>query len=511
MTPRVQRVLALVAGSPAERERAQASDGAVRGSTVPTRLAVLLRWLAWPCVLVGIEGLAAVLPDRASVEVHGAITIALIVTLIIRFRVDPIIALVLSCLYLGCASGLGVDATANAITSGFGDIMARSGLLIAFGVLIGSLLHSLGAFRTMVDALVRRVPPAGLSYGLAAGLATLAPSIYVDVQFILAAPMVRAVAGQLGRRGLPLLTAALTAGMFCGYVFVIPGLAATSIAGVLNVPLGQYVLYGVVIAIVTAIMTVWLFSILLRGDYWQPQSDEHRAQEAAPDAATAARTTADSTALDQRCPSLLWSFMPILVPLALISCGYVHKTLAFFGNANIALFLGLLGAYGMACHFLGRAQAAEAIANGLRATGAILLVTGVAGSLGAVIKSAGLSEALASMFTLHQDAPVMFSILLAWFIAVVLHIAVGSVSVAAITAAGIMAPIVTSLNVAPVIIALAIASGSLFALHVNSNLFWMSEALLGLSTKGALKTMTMATSIASVVSLPLVIAVAMLG
>jgi H+/gluconate symporter-like permease len=97
------------------------------------------------------------------------------------------------------------------------------------------------------------------------------------------------------------------------------------------------------------------------------------------------------------------------------------------------------------------------------------------------------------------------SILLAWFIAAVLHLAIGSVSVAALTAAGITGPILPQLAVSPVVIGLAIASGAMFAVQVNSNFFWMFKALLGLSTTGALKTLTMVTVIGSVVSLPMVI------
>ena len=99
----------------------------------------------------------------------------------------------------------------------------------------------------------------------------------------------------------------------------------------------------------------------------------------------------------------------------------------------------------------------------------------------------------------------LLSILLAWFIAAVLHLAIGSVSVAALTAASIIGPILPQLAVSPVVIGLAIASGALFAVQVNSNFFWMFKALLGLSTTGALKTLTVVTCIASVVSLPMVI------
>ena len=92
-----------------------------------------------------------------------------------------------------------------------------------------------------------------------------------------------------------------------------------------------------------------------------------------------------------------------------------------------------------------------------------------------------------------------------------LHLAIGSVSVAAITAAGIIGPVLGSINVSPIVIGLAIASGAMFALQVNSNFFWMFKSLLGLSTQGTFKTLTMVTSIASVVSLPMVMAVALIA
>ena len=89
-------------------------------------------------------------------------------------------------------------------------------------------------------------------------------------------------------------------------------------------------------------------------------------------------------------------------------------------------------------------------------------------------------------------------------IAAVLHLAIGSISVAAITAAGILAPIMGSLDVPKVVLALAIGSGALFALQVNSNFFWMFQSLLGISTTGALKALTFVTALASVVALPII-------
>ena len=101
------------------------------------------------------------------VALHTTIAIAAIILLIIRFKVDPIIALVLGSFYLGLATGVGFDGTVEAVTSGFGEIMADIGLLIGLGVLMGSLLNRMGAFRAMVAALVRVVPAKKLPYALA--------------------------------------------------------------------------------------------------------------------------------------------------------------------------------------------------------------------------------------------------------------------------------------------------------------------------------------------------------
>src|SRR3712207_1466399 len=307
------------------------------------------------------------------------------------------------------------------------------------------------------------------------------------------------------RIGLPWLAGAMGIGIFAGYVFVVPGLAAVAIAGLLEVPLGTYLLYGLPIGLATALITTFLFRLLLGRGYWKDATDLD------PDAVVEEGRPHDETEdvpLAERTAKLsLWvRLLPILVPLVLIAAGAIagladvsNPVLTFFGDANIALFVGLLIAVGMVRPSLGADGVGHVLTAGFRTTGEILLVTGVGGSLGAVIAESGMEETLADLFSAEEGASVIVSILLAWFIAAVLHFAIGSVSVGAITAAGIIAPIVGSLGVDPVVIALSIASGAMFALHVNSNFFWMFSTLLDLSTKGSLKTLTMATSIGAVV------------
>jgi GntP family gluconate:H+ symporter len=123
-----------------------------------------------------------------------------------------------------------------------------------------------------------------------------------------------------------------------------------------------------------------------------------------------------------------------------------------------------------------------------------------------VIGETGLADVLKGFFSAESGTPVLLTILLAWVIAAVLHLAIGSISVAAITAAGILAPIMGGLDVPKVVLALTIGSGALFALQVNSNSFWMFQTLLGVTTQGALKALTLVTAMASVVSLLLILA-----
>jgi H+/gluconate symporter-like permease len=443
--------------------------------------------------------------------VHSAIAILAAILLIIALRIDPVISLLLACVYLGLATSQGAEGTVTAITGGFGEIMAEVGLLIGFGVLIGALLHAMGTFRDLVEILARRVGRR-LPYAMAATLSTIFPSIYVDVQVVLAAPMAKESAPAVDKKhGLPWLAGAMAIGIFSGYVFVVPGLAAVAIAGLMDVPLGTYLMYGLPIGLATALITTFLFRVLLGRGFWNDETDYDQDvvfEDGRPHDETDDVPLAEGAA---RLP-LVVRLLPILVPLVLIATAAIldvadasNDVIAFLGDANIALFLGLLIAFAMVRFSMAADGVGKVLTAGFHTTGEILLVTGVGGSLGAVIAASGMDATLEDLFSADANSPVVLSILLAWFIAAVLHFAIGSVSVGAITAAGIISPVVGSLGVDPVVIALAIASGAMFALHVNSNFFWMFSTLLDLSTKGSLKTLTLATSLGAVVSLPLVL------
>jgi len=445
---------------------------------------------------------------------HASIAILAAIALIIWLRVDPVISLVLASLYLGIAGGVGLNGTVTTIAEGFGAIMVEVGLLIGFGVLLGALLYAMGALQKFVALLLRLLGPRRLPYTLAAALTTLFPSIYVDVQLVLASPLARSSAPHLGRNGLGMMGGTLSAGILVGYVFVVPGLGTVSIAGLLDIPLGRMLIFGLLVGPLTAVLTVFIWGLLLKR-VWSPEKDETGADElraAEEPSSQDDDSGAGETGIHHKAPPLGVSLLPVLVPLVLIAFGAIAETagfsngvIAFFGNPVFALFLGLLGAYLLARDTIGREPTDKALERGFDTTGQILLITGIGGSLGAVIGETGLDQVLGGLFSAEEGISVVVAVLLAWLVAALLHLAIGSISVAAIAASGILAPVLGSLDVEPVIIGLAIGAGALFALQVNSNFFWMFQTLLGVTTRGALKSLTFVTALASVTALPLIL------
>lgn len=442
------------------------------------------------------------------VLVHTGIAIALIVLLIMGARLNAVIALLAGSIYLGLAAGLGFTGTTEALATGFGDIMAEVGLIIAMGVLLGSLLASMGTLENIVDRLLALFTPKQLPYAAGLTLTVFFPVIYGDVLLVLMAPIVRSLAPRLGPGGMAKMCTALAVGINVGLVFVVPGAAAIAIAGLLGVPLGTMLFAGLLLALPTAVLTMLVYNQLLRFGLWNPEKDElvglgdAEAETSADDAGPAQGSASVAT----RAP-LRISLLPIVVAVLLVAAGVVadmvgagEGVVGFLGNPVIAIFIALVLAYLLAWKSLGRQQADDAIGTGFRESGIVLIITGAGGSLAAVIGQTGMEDILGGYFSAGAFAP----LLIAWGVAAILQIALGSATVAIITAGGILAPIMSTLDVPTVLVALVASSGALFGMQLNSNFFWIFQPLLRLTTLGTLKTLTLPMCIASVISLALI-------
>jgi H+/gluconate symporter-like permease len=477
-----------------------------------------------------------------AVLINTAVAVIAAVVLIVRFRVNPVIALVIGSVYLGLAAGLGVEKTVKTITSGFGEIMVDVGLLIAFGVLMGSILNQSGAIRRLVEHLLRTFGPKRLPYTMGLALGTVLQSIFLDVLLVISAPLARKLAPKIGKLGTARMATAMAIALECGIVFTVPGVASLALAGLLNVPLGKMLLFGLLLVIPTIIISIAIMTFLFRRGFWNEAKDEDHtfveeedregeeeeydggtlpSASAAPGGnpgsdGSAARPAGAAVAVaehERKQAPLILLFAPLLTSLLLIGAGAILQILKIdmpwlqlLCEPVIALLIGLIGTCLVARSAIGQKRVEQAITVGFKESGQILILTGVGGSLAATVAAAGLGHILGGFFSASTVAP----LLVVWAIAAVLHIAVGSVTLSAITAAGLLAPIAPAIGLDPVLLALSAGAGSLFMVHVTSNTFWLLQSLLGQSVRGALKSVTVGVSVASVVAILLILPMSLL-
>ena len=478
--------------------------------------------------------------DTTVLLLHTAITVVIVVGLIIFAKINPVISLVIGALYLGIAAGLGYEGTTTAVSEGFGLLMAEVGLIIGFGVMLGTLLSAMGTLHRVVDGMLRLVGANRSPYVLGLTSGIVFPAIYFDVALVILGPMARSIALRTGLSIAP-LAGALAIGLEVALLMVPPGVAALAIAAALDIPLGTMIMWGIPFGIVVIVISVALHTLLMRFTWNDERDDdpftdpEHTGEIAGYGGAPAAETTDGTPAIDPtgggtaapagrgggatavlpdprssgavppgRQLPLLVALLPLFVPLLLIvldtttsAFGSEVGLLGFLGNPVVALLIGLLIGFALAVPALGREGVEEVIVRAAGTSGVILLFTGVAGSLGQVIAETDVGGLVAGLFSANAAYPVV----LAWLVAALLRLAQGSGSVAAITAAALLAPVVGSMGLSPVLIWLAAASGAAFGGHVTDNTFWIFKTLLGLSVRGAFQVYTVAQSLLSFVGL----------
>lgn len=458
-----------------------------------------------------------------------ASAIIAIVVLILKVRINPALSLVIGAAGLGLATGLGATGTTDTIMQGFGDIMLEVGLLIAWGVLMGAILNEMGAIHKLVERLLKIFGPKGIPYALGLTLGTVLQSIFLDVLLVMSAPLARRIAPKLGKYGTAKMATAMAISLECGIVLMVPGVATVALAGLLGVPLGSMLIFGLLVIIPTIFVSIFIMNVFIQRGFWDAEKDEQPLEEPHQSGDAAAPSVEPTDAPDpgpapdarsrvgllphdvqtRNAPgakeaSLFVMFAPMLLSLVLIGggalagmAGFTSRATDFVSTPVIALLIGLLGTSFVARRTIGTKRVEDAVVAGFRESGQILILTGAGGALAAVVAASGMGDVLGGYFSASSVAP----LLVVWGIAALLHVAVGSVSISAITAAGLLAPVAPMLGLNPVLIALAAGAGSLFLVHVTSNTFWLLQSMLGQTTRGTFKTCSVGVSVASIVAL----------
>ncbi|APY86631.1 permease [Streptomyces alfalfae] len=461
-------------------------------------------------------GILTLIDGTAGLLTVAALGIVLLLFLIIKIRLQPFVALLAVSIVVGLAAGLSVtelfgtvqksDAV-SVIESGMGGILGHVAIIIGLGTMLGAILEVSGGAEVLASRLLglfgeKRAPLAMGLTGLIFGI-----PVFFDVGIFVLAPIVYAAAKRSGKSIL-LYCLPLLAGLSMTHAFLPPHPGPVAAAGLLHVDLGWVILMGVVCGI-PAVLAAWVFSAWVGKRIFVPvPQDMVEAAEEARSAVVAEQRAAGVEPREKPVP-LGTVFTIIGTPLFLIllatfsSIAFDPSTfrsvIEFFGSPFVALTIALLMAY----YLLGirrgwsRKSLETVSTSSLKPVGNILLVVGAGGIFGAVLKASGVAGALSDTF---QDVGLPI-IVLAYLLSLVLRVAQGSATVAIVTTAGIVAPLLSEGDYSQAFIALvimAISAGSIFASHVNDGGFWMVAKYFGISERDTLKTWTVLESVLSV-------------
>ncbi|WP_030793754.1 GntP family permease [Streptomyces sp. NRRL S-920] len=461
-------------------------------------------------------GLLALIDGTAGLLTVAALGIALLLLLIIKVRLQPFVALLAVSIAVGLAAGLSVtelfgtvqrsDAV-SVVESGMGGILGHVAIIIGLGTMLGAILEVSGGAEVLASRLLglfgeKRAPLAMGLTGLIFGV-----PVFFDVGIFVLAPIVYAAAKRSGKSIL-LYCLPLLAGLSMTHAFLPPHPGPVAAAGLLKVDLGWVILMGVVCGI-PAVLAAWVFSAWVGRRIFVPvPQDMVEAAEEARAAVVAEQRAAGVEPCEKPVP-LGMVFAIIGTPLFLIllatfsSIAFDPSTprsvIEFFGSPFVALTIALLMAY----YLLGirrgwsRKSLERVSTSSLKPVGNILLVVGAGGVFGAVLKASGVAKALSDTF---QDVGLPI-IVLAYLLSLVLRVAQGSATVAIVTTAGIVAPLLAEGDHSQAFVALvimAISAGSIFASHVNDGGFWMVAKYFGISERDTLKSWTVLESVLSV-------------
>ncbi|MBU3079484.1 gluconate:H+ symporter [Sphingomonas quercus] len=436
-------------------------------------------------------------PEDIRLILSALLGIGVTIWLIVKGKLHPFIALLCGAFLVGLAAGLSAEDTAKAVQKGVGDILGGTGLVVALGLSLGAMLQLSNGASSIARAGLGLTGPTGAPWASLLVAMMVGLPLFFETGLVLLLPIVAAAAASLpagpGRdaASLRLMLPAL-AGLSVVHALVPPHPGPLLAVNALGADLGRTILYGLIVAIPTAIVAGPLLS----------------------------RFTSRGVRLDQPVlepqlvlpgePSRLASLTVILMPVVLIAMGQVHTLLptemsgglgwlAVASNPVLALLLTNLVALPLL--FGGRIR--DAAVQGaiwsetMKPAGAILLAIGAGGALKQVLVGAGLSELLARLASSGAVSP----ILLSWLIAVGIRLATGSATVATITTAGIVPALVQATGTSPEWTVLAIGAGSVFFSHVNDPGFWLVKSYIGTSTADTFRTWSVLETAISVVGL----------
>ncbi|AQW21662.1 gluconate permease [Lentilactobacillus curieae] len=436
------------------------------------------------------------------------IGIIFLLVLIIRFKINTFVSLVLTAVVTAIMLGMPMANIAESVSNGIGSQLGELSMVFGFGAMLGRLVSDSGGAYIIAETMIQRFGKTRLQLAIMVASFILGIALFFEVGMVLLVPIVFAIALDAG---VPILYLGIpmAAALSVTHGFLPPHPAPVAIAQVLGANDGHVLLFGLIIAIVAAYIAGPLFSKLARK--YAPEAFDRKGnlssigevKQFSPDEA----------------PSFGISVLTALFPVILLAITTIYtmtvhggqapknpstvdSIIEFIGSPSIAMLISLFFAMWTMGWNRKRttAQIMESLENAVKSIAMLLLVIGGGGAFKQVLIDGGVGKEVAKIFIHSSLSP----LLLGWLVAVVLRIALGSATVASLTAAGIVAPLMAQSGVNPALMVLSIGAGSLAASHVNDAGFWMFREYFDLTVKQTLQTWTVLESIISVVGIVMV-------
>ena len=410
------------------------------------------------------------------------IGIILLFILIAKFKLNAFITFILVSLFVGIAEGMQLEDVVQSIQNGIGNTLGFLVMILGFGAMLGKLVADSGAAQRITSKLVSKFGIKNIQWALVLTGFIVGIPMFYSVGFVILIPLVFTVAASTG---LPLLYVGLPmlASLSVTHGYLPPHPAPTAIAVMFDADLGKTLLYGIIVAIPAIIVAGPLFSRTIKNIKATPLKEfvNPRILE------------------DHEMPGMRISIFTALLPILLIGIAtladlflpedfYLKPIIDFLGNPVIAMLIAVL----VAIYTLGLARGKKmpeimgSVSSSISGITMVLLIIAGAGALKQVLVDSGVSDYIANMLSGSTISPLV----LAWFITTVIRVCVGSATVAGLTAAGIILPLVSKTGVNAELMVLAIGSGSLMLSHVNDGGFWLFKEYFNLSVRDTLRTWT---------------------
>ncbi|AGB32998.1 gluconate transporter [Natrinema pellirubrum DSM 15624] len=420
-----------------------------------------------------------------------AAAVAFIIVATAKLDLHAFLALLIAAYLTGLAAGLDPAEVASLVTDGFGGILGYIGIVIVAGTIIGTCLERSGAAIVIAETVLDYVGEEYTTQVMAITGSIVSIPVFCDSGFVILSGLNRSLAERSGL-SLSTLGVALAGGLYVTHVFVPPTPGPIAAAGIIGADIGLVMLAGLIVsAPIVFVAATWADRVA--SNYHIDPNPEMTIEEIKSEYGSM--------------PSRAASFAPLLVPIVLIALGSIaaypeaenpelitgtlQRWLLFLGDPAVALIIGAFIAFAIVPDFTSDVTD-EWVSDGIKNAAVILAVTGAGGAFGEVLSALPLEN-----FITDTLGGLGIGLLAAFVVAAAMKSALGSSTVAILTTAGLVAPLLGSLGldteIGKVFTVLAIGAGSMTVSHANDSYFWIITEFTDMETSTAYQAWTLAT------------------